>query len=92
MLLDTYGIRKDDFDRVANEEMYLRTMGAARNDKTRLLSYVSEARARHGWKSGRLTEACSSISLKKVKTKIGIERLVGVEASAEELSGNLNKP
>ncbi len=39
-LCDLYGLRKDDFDRVANEANYLATMNAARTDKARMLDYV----------------------------------------------------
>ncbi len=39
-LCDLYGLRKDEFDRVANEANYLQTMNAARSDKERMLDYV----------------------------------------------------
>jgi hypothetical protein len=39
-LCDLYGLRKDEFDRVANEASYLATMNAARSDKARMLDYV----------------------------------------------------
>ncbi|HSK05601.1 MAG TPA: methyltransferase, partial [Kofleriaceae bacterium] len=39
-LCDLYGLRKDDFDRVANEANYLATMNAARSDKARMLDFV----------------------------------------------------
>jgi SAM-dependent methyltransferase len=39
-LCDLYGLRKDDFDRVANEASYLASMNAARSDKQRMLDYV----------------------------------------------------
>ncbi|MDX2090800.1 MAG: methyltransferase [Kofleriaceae bacterium] len=39
-LCDLYGLRKDDFDRVANEANYLATMNAARTDKERMLDFV----------------------------------------------------
>jgi SAM-dependent methyltransferase len=39
-LCDLYGLRKDDFDRVANEELYLAHMNGARNDKQRMLDHV----------------------------------------------------
>ena len=41
-LCDLYGLRKDEFDRVANEANYLATMNAARSDKARMLDYVKE--------------------------------------------------
>jgi SAM-dependent methyltransferase len=40
-LCDLYGLRKDDFDRVSNEQAYLATMNAARSDKQRLLDFVT---------------------------------------------------
>ena len=39
-LCDLYGLRKDEFDRVANEASYLASMNAARSDKQRMLDYV----------------------------------------------------
>ncbi len=39
-LCDLYGLRKDEFDRVANEANYLQTMNAARSDKERMLDFV----------------------------------------------------
>ncbi len=39
-LCDLYGLRKDQFDRVANEANYLATMNAARSDKERMLDWV----------------------------------------------------
>ncbi|MFO0613278.1 MAG: methyltransferase domain-containing protein [Polyangiaceae bacterium] len=39
-LTDLYGLRKDDFDRVANEASYLAAMNGARYDKARMLDFV----------------------------------------------------
>ena len=39
-LCDLYGLRKDEFDRVANEANYLQTMNSARSDKERMLDFV----------------------------------------------------
>ncbi|MEZ4460139.1 MAG: methyltransferase [bacterium] len=39
-LCDLYGLRKDEFDRLANEDTYLDHMNAARSDKERMLDYV----------------------------------------------------
>jgi SAM-dependent methyltransferase len=39
-LCDLYGLRKDEFDRVANEASYLASMNAARSDKERMLDFV----------------------------------------------------
>lgn len=43
-LCDLYGLRKDEFDRVANEANYLDTMNAARGDKARMLDEVRPGR------------------------------------------------
>lgn len=43
-LCDLYGLRKDEFDRVANEEMYLAHMNSARSDKARMLDYAKPGR------------------------------------------------
>lgn len=40
LLCDAYELRKDEFDRLANEEQYLETMNAARSDKERMLDFV----------------------------------------------------
>lgn len=40
MLCDLYGLRKDTFDRVANEQEYLKNMNSARTDKARMLDYA----------------------------------------------------
>ncbi|MCW5808648.1 MAG: methyltransferase domain-containing protein, partial [Deltaproteobacteria bacterium] len=43
-LCDLYGLRKDEFDRVANEANYLAAMNAARTDKERMLDHVVPGR------------------------------------------------
>ncbi|HWO22693.1 MAG TPA: methyltransferase [Kofleriaceae bacterium] len=43
-LCDLYGLRKDEFDRVANEASYLASMNAARSDKARMLDFVRPGR------------------------------------------------
>ncbi len=40
LLCDAYDLRKDEFDRLANEAQYLATMNAARSDKERMLDFV----------------------------------------------------
>ncbi|MBR4984957.1 MAG: methyltransferase [Proteobacteria bacterium] len=40
LLCDLYHLRKDDFDRLANEAQYLLTMNAARSDKARMLRWL----------------------------------------------------
>lgn len=44
LLCDAYELRKDDFDRLANEANYLTTMNAARSDKERMLDFVRPGR------------------------------------------------
>jgi SAM-dependent methyltransferase len=44
MLCDAYELRKDDFDRLQNENEYLVTMNAARTDKERMLRYARPGR------------------------------------------------
>jgi SAM-dependent methyltransferase len=39
-LCDLYGLRKDAFDRVANESLYLAHMNSARSDKARMLDFA----------------------------------------------------
>jgi len=43
-LCDLYGLRKDQFDRVANEANYLAAMNAAASDKQRMLELVKPGR------------------------------------------------
>lgn len=43
-LCDLYGLRKDEFDRVANEALYLVHMNSARSDKARMLDHVRPGR------------------------------------------------
>lgn len=39
-LCDLYGLRKDEFDRISNESIYLDHMNSARSDKERMLDYA----------------------------------------------------
>lgn len=43
-LCDLYGLRKDDFDRLANEDAYLVHMNSARSDKDRMLDHAVPGR------------------------------------------------
>lgn len=43
-LCDLYGLRKDDFDRISNEALYLEHMNSARSDKERMLDWVIPGR------------------------------------------------
>ena len=44
LLCDLYGLRKDDFDRLANEAQYLSTMNAAKSDKERMLRWLTSGK------------------------------------------------
>ena len=44
LLCDLYHLRKDDFDRLANEAQYLLTMNAAKSDKERMLRWIQSGR------------------------------------------------
>ncbi len=43
-LCDLYGLRKDAFDRMSNEAVYLVHMNSARSDKSRMLDFVKQGR------------------------------------------------
>ena len=43
-LCDLYGLRKDEFDRVSNETLYLAHMNSARSDKARMLDHARPGR------------------------------------------------
>lgn len=43
-LCDVYGLRKDEFDRLANESTYLEHMNSSRSDKARMLDWVKPGR------------------------------------------------
>ena len=43
-LCDVYGLRKDEFDRLANETTYLAHMNSSRSDKARMLDWVKPGR------------------------------------------------
>ncbi|MDP3732850.1 MAG: methyltransferase, partial [Candidatus Omnitrophota bacterium] len=87
MLLDVYGIRKDDFDRVANEELYLETMESSKDDKARLLRYGrGPIWVDVGPASGPTLQIAEGF--KKPK---GIERIVAVEISQEAIIALQNR-
>ncbi len=73
-LCDLYGLRKDDFDRVHNEQAYLVTMNAARTDKARMLEYV---------KSGTIVEVGpgGGVVLELLAERFPTSRIVGLDAS-----------
>ncbi|MBP9733343.1 MAG: hypothetical protein KBD07_03085, partial [Candidatus Omnitrophica bacterium] len=79
MLLDLYGLRRDEFDRVANETVYLQGMRAAASDKARLLSHgKGPVWVDIGPADGATLEIAESLKAQK-----GLERIVGVEISEE---------
>jgi SAM-dependent methyltransferase len=86
-LCDLYALRKDDFDRVHNEQAYLVTMNAARSDKARMLDLV---------KPGTIVEVGpgGGVVLELLAERFAGSRIVGldaskavVEAHAERTSG-----
>lgn len=73
-LCDLYALRKDDFDRVANESAYLVTMNAARSDKSRMLDFVVPGTiVEVGPGGGVVLELCAA--------RFPDSRIVGIDAS-----------
>lgn len=75
-LCDLYGLRKDEFDRVANEANYLQTMNAARSDKQRMLDFV---------KPGTIVEIGpgGGVVLDLLEERFAASEIVGVDLSQE---------
>jgi len=75
-LCDLYGLRKDEFDRVANEASYLSSMNAARSDKQRMLDFV---------RPGRIVEIGpgGGIVLDLLETRFPDAEVIGVDLSRE---------
>jgi SAM-dependent methyltransferase len=75
-LCDLYGLRKDDFDRVANEAGYLAAMNAARPDKQRMIELV---------KPGRIVEIGpgGGVVLDLLEQRFPTSEVTGVDASRE---------
>ncbi len=73
-LCDLYALRKDDFDRVHNEQAYLVTMNAARSDKARMLELV---------KPGTIVEVGpgGGVVLELLSERFPTSRIVGLDAS-----------
>ncbi len=73
-LCDVYDLRKDEFDRVANEELYLATMNSARGDKERMLDFV---------RPGRIVEVGpgGGIVLDLLAARFPDSKVTGVDAS-----------
>ncbi len=86
-LCDLYGLRKDEFDRVANEAMYLETMNSARSDKARMLDFV---------RPGRIVEIGpgGGVVLDLLAERFPTSEIIGVDASrmvVEALSARRTK-
>jgi SAM-dependent methyltransferase len=75
-LCDLYGLRKDEFDRVANEANYLATMNAAKSDKQRMLDFV---------KPGTIVEIGpgGGVVLDLLEERFGDSEIIGVDLSTE---------
>ncbi|HEX4421049.1 MAG TPA: methyltransferase [Kofleriaceae bacterium] len=75
-LCDLYGLRKDQFDRVANEANYLATMNAARSDKERMLELV---------RPGRIVEIGpgGGVVLDLLEQRFPDSEVIGVDVSRE---------
>ena len=78
-LCDLYNLRKDEFDRVANEASYLASMNAARSDKERMLDYV---------KPGRIVEIGpgGGIVLDLLEARLPDSEVIGVDLSQEVIT------
>jgi SAM-dependent methyltransferase len=78
-LCDLYGLRKDEFDRVANEASYLASMNAARSDKERMLDYV---------RPGRIVEIGpgGGVVLDLLEARYPDSEIIGVDLSKEVIS------
>ncbi len=74
-LCDLYGLRKDEFDRLANESSYLATMNAARSDKERMLDYACEGLILEIGPGG-------GVVLDLLESRFPSSRVVGVDVSA----------
>ena len=74
-LCDLYGLRKDEFDRLANEANYLQTMNAARSDKQRMLDFA---------KPGKVLEIGpgGGVILDLLEKRFPTSKIIGVDVSA----------
>jgi SAM-dependent methyltransferase len=75
-LCDLYDLRKDDFDRLSNEQAYLAHMNSARSDKARMLDYV---------RRGRIVEVGpgGGVVLDLLEDRFPDAEIIGLDASAE---------
>ena len=78
-LCDLYGLRKDEFDRVANEAAYLASMNAAKTDKDRMLEYV---------RPGRIVEIGpgGGVVLDLLEARFASSEIIGVDLSREAIA------
>jgi SAM-dependent methyltransferase len=78
-LCDLYGLRKDEFDRVANEASYLASMNAAKSDKQRMLDFV---------KPGRIVEVGpgGGVVLDLLEAQFPGAEIIGVDLSREVIA------
>ncbi len=78
-LCDLYGLRKDQFDRVANEASYLASMNAARSDKERMLDFV---------RPGRIVEIGpgGGVVLDLLEARFPTAEIIGVDLSREVIT------
>lgn len=78
-LCDLYGLRKDEFDRVANEADYLAHMNAARSDKERMLDWVVP---------GKIVEVGpgGGVVLDLLEARFVDSEILGVDVSSEVIS------
>ena len=82
MLMDQYGLRKDEFDRVYNEMEYLRHMESSKWDKERLLAYaIGPVVLDVGPAGGAILSL-----LQKHKQGLDLKGIVGVDISKEALN------
>lgn len=78
-LCDLYGLRKDEFDRVANEASYLGSMNSARTDKERMLDFV---------RPGRIVEIGpgGGVVLDLLEARFPTAEIIGVDLSREVIT------
>jgi len=79
LLLDTYGIREDNFDRVSNEYAYLAAMASAKTDKQKIWQYAKGPTVVIMGPG----EGTDFENAEEVKESKGIRRIVGIELSEE---------
>jgi len=73
-LCDVYGLRKDEFDRISNEAIYLEHMNSARSDKARMLDHA---------RPGRIVEVGpgGGVVLDLLEERFATSEVIGVDIS-----------